>query len=152
MTKTETAQLLTLIAAFDRRTIGETDVEAWHLIVADLEPDDCMTAVREHYTDSREWLMPADVRRRALAAARRRAGQAARARIDAEIAEAERGEVTDRTHPLRALMAGAPIKYTPRADWQTRRAITAAPREPFTAAELEAAAAALNAAAAEAQT
>lgn len=62
MTKAETARLLALITAFDRRTTGEADVEAWHLVVGDLNATDCAQAVRDHFARSREWLMPADVR------------------------------------------------------------------------------------------
>ena len=150
MTKTETAQLLTLIAAFDRRTIGETDVEAWHLIVADLEPEDCMQAVREHYTTETRWLMPADVRSRAEATARRREGQRRNAEREAEIAAENPGELTDRERPLAALMAGTPIKSAPRRSWQERRAIAPGPsKPPFTDDELRAAQAELDKAAQE---
>lgn len=92
MTKAETARVLTLIAAFDRRTIGEADVEAWYLVLSDLPADDCAAAVREHYTTSTDWLMPAHVRRLAEIIARRRAGSQARARIDAQIAAANGGD------------------------------------------------------------
>ena len=40
MNKAETAELLTFAAAFDQRTIGNADVEAWALTLADLPWDD----------------------------------------------------------------------------------------------------------------
>lgn len=61
MNRSETAQLLTKIAAFDRRTIGEADVMAWHEIVEPLNLAECLAAVRDYFTDTREWCMPSDV-------------------------------------------------------------------------------------------
>jgi hypothetical protein len=147
MTKTETAQLLTLIAAFDRRTIGETDVEAWHLIVADLEPADCMEAVRAHYMTEVRWLMPADVRTFAVTAARRRVGAGKQAELDAALEEAECGQVSAQERPLRALLAGTSVKSAPRPSWRDRRVpVPLVEKPPLTAEELAAAKAALDAA------
>lgn len=125
MTKTEVAQLLTLISAFDKRTVGQGDVEAWHLIVKDLEPDDCAAAVEHHYKTSRDWLMPADVRSFALAAARTRAGQAARAKIDAEIA-AENPTAELRERPVAALTVGRTIPVGDPERVERRAALRAA--------------------------
>lgn len=115
MTKAEVAQLLTIIAAFDRRTIGEADVEAWHLVVGDLDAADCAEAVRTYFTDSREWLMPADVRKLAIAAERNREGLRRLAQRDAEIA-AENGGDPDR----KAITAGGPA---PEVSQAMRRSI-----------------------------
>lgn len=72
MNRTETALALTLTAAIDRRTIGETDVEAWHLTLGDLDYADVRDAIAEHYRTSRVWLMPADIRERVHQARRTR--------------------------------------------------------------------------------
>lgn len=61
MTTDEVIDLLTLMASFDRRTVGEADVAAWYLAVGDLPSGDAQEAVLEHYRESREWIMPADV-------------------------------------------------------------------------------------------
>lgn len=149
MTKTETAQLLTLIAAFDRRTIGETDVEAWHLILADLDANDCADAVKAHFATSREWLMPADVRNAAVTAARRREGQRRRELLEREIAAENPPALETRERPLAALLAGTPIKSAPRRSWQERRALVPGrSKPPFTDEELRAAQAELDQAAA----
>ena len=124
MTKTEIAQLLTLIAAFDRRTIGEADVEAWNLILADLDVEDCMTAVREHYTESRDWIMPADVYRRATLAQRRREGEARRAALEAQIAAENPGAIAAR--PIAALTVGKPIPADDPVRTDRRRQLQAA--------------------------
>lgn len=59
----ETANLLTAMAAFDRRTIGEADVIAWQAVLPDAAFEDCLEAVKQHYAEETEWMMPAHVRR-----------------------------------------------------------------------------------------
>ena len=108
MTKAETARLLAMIAAFDRRTIGESDVEAWHLIVGDLEAFDCAAGVREHYAAKRDWIMPADVRTFAEAEARRREGRIRRAELNEQLRRETAGELQSR--PVAALTVGQPIR------------------------------------------
>ena len=149
MTKGNTARLCALIQAFDRRTIGDADVEAWRLVIGDLEPNDCMQAVREHYMTEARWLMPADVRTRALAAARRREGQRRREALEREIAAENPPALPTRERPLAALLAGTPIKSAPRRSWTERRALVPGPsKPPFTDEELRAAQAELDQAAA----
>lgn len=70
MTPEETGNLLGDCAAYDRRTVGEADVIAWHRIIGDLPYHDCQAAVIAHYTESREWIMPADIRSRVKRAQR----------------------------------------------------------------------------------
>lgn len=67
MNRSETAQLLTKIAAFDRRTIGEADVLAWHEILEPFPLADCLDAVRAYFSETREWCMPSDVVQRVQA-------------------------------------------------------------------------------------
>lgn len=138
MTKTETAALLTLIAAFDRRTIGEADVEAWHLIVADLEPTDCMAAVRAHYMTETRWLMPADVRAFAEAASRRREGLRRIAEREAEIA-AENPPAELHPRPVAALTVGQsiPVDDPVRAERRAELRKAAHSRREFVEAEAE---------------
>lgn len=64
MTLDETIDLLATCAAYDRRTIGKTDAVAWHAVVKDLPFADAQQAVFDHYSESREFIMPADVRTR----------------------------------------------------------------------------------------
>lgn len=63
MNLSETADLLTAMSAFDRRTIGDGDVIAWQSILPDASFEDCLEAVKQHYAESTEWMMPAHVRR-----------------------------------------------------------------------------------------
>ncbi len=72
MTPSQTAELLAMCSAFDRRTVGSMDVTAWHRVLGDVDHTDAQRAVADHYSDSRDWIMPADIRRRvkALRAAR----------------------------------------------------------------------------------
>ena len=64
MNRPEAAILLGVAAAFDQRTIGETDVTAWAEALAryDLEP--CRRAVIGHYTETTDRIMPAHITRR----------------------------------------------------------------------------------------
>jgi hypothetical protein len=63
MTPEETVDILTAAAAFDRRTVGRGDVAAWHAVIGDLDFADAQAAVMAHYRESRDWIMPADVRK-----------------------------------------------------------------------------------------
>lgn len=76
MTLDETIDLLTVAAVFDFRTIGEADACAWHAALGDLDFGDSRTAVIGHYRDSRERVMPADIRQRVKAIRRDRLDRA----------------------------------------------------------------------------
>lgn len=68
MNRAECAQLLTIVASYDRRTLGEADVISWQGAIGDLTFEECRTAVVKHYAEQTDWLMPAHVRRLALSA------------------------------------------------------------------------------------
>jgi hypothetical protein len=51
------------MASFDRRTVGDGDVIAWQAVLSDAPFDDCLEAVKQHYAEQTEWMMPAHVRR-----------------------------------------------------------------------------------------
>lgn len=59
----ETAELLAFAQAFDQRTVGRADVIAWQGVLVDAPFEDCHEAVRRHYTEHTERLMPAHVLR-----------------------------------------------------------------------------------------
>jgi hypothetical protein len=61
--RSETARLLATISSFNNRTIGEGDVIAWQSVLADVELPDAEEAVRRHFAENTEWVMPAHVRR-----------------------------------------------------------------------------------------
>lgn len=61
MTPAEVARVLAKASAFDQRTIGETDVAAWHEILGRFDYTDALQAVARHYGETRDRLMPADV-------------------------------------------------------------------------------------------
>jgi hypothetical protein len=63
MTRSEIALLLSAIAGRDQRTIGETDVLAWHEDLGDLDYADARAAVARHFRESTDRIMPAHVRR-----------------------------------------------------------------------------------------
>lgn len=63
MKNSEASALLTLAAAFDRRTVGKADAQAWALALGDIRLDDAREAVVAHFSESSEWLTPAHVRK-----------------------------------------------------------------------------------------
>ena len=70
MTPEETGDLLGVCAAYDNRQVDEIGTIAWFRVLGDLPYGDCETAVVAHYADSREWIMPADIRARVRRAQR----------------------------------------------------------------------------------
>lgn len=59
----ETSALLAMVAANDRRTVGDIDVEVWHDALDDMPFEDCRAVVREHVRQAlSNWLTPSDVR------------------------------------------------------------------------------------------
>jgi hypothetical protein len=58
----EVGLLLAKCAAYDRRTVGKADIEAWHDALSDLPFSDASTALTEHYTRTSNWVGVADVR------------------------------------------------------------------------------------------
>lgn len=68
MNREECAALLTVVASYDRRSLGEADVIAWHGAIGDMTFEECRDATVKHYASQTDWLMPAHVRKLALAA------------------------------------------------------------------------------------
>ena len=62
MKKSEATLLLIKCAAFDQRTIGEADAQAWAEVLDDIRLSDALDAVAGHYVVSRERIMPLDIR------------------------------------------------------------------------------------------
>jgi hypothetical protein len=62
MTPADAADILTIAAAFDRRKIGKADAIAWADALHDLDVRDCVDAVRAHFRESTDYLMPVHVR------------------------------------------------------------------------------------------
>jgi hypothetical protein len=129
MTLEETIDLLTVAAAYDRRTLGEGDAMAWHAAVGDLDFVDARKAVIGHYTDGTGWLMPAHVRQRVKAMRRDRLERSPAAAPPAELtgdpgryrAALQAGiRRTAGGFSLRRALGG-PIEGDPPADWKQAR-------------------------------
>lgn len=63
MNRSEAAMMLAQMQAYDQRTVGESDVIAWHALLVDAPFEDCQEAVRRHYAEQTDRIMPAHVRR-----------------------------------------------------------------------------------------
>jgi hypothetical protein len=74
--RAESTRLLAMCAAYDNRTVGEAAASAWALALVDVPFDDAGVAVVEHYRHSRDWVMPADIRRLVLSARGQRLARA----------------------------------------------------------------------------
>lgn len=62
MNASEAAQVLTAAALVDKRTVGEADARMWAEILPEtFGPRIAIEAVKTHYRESREMVMPADV-------------------------------------------------------------------------------------------
>lgn len=76
MNLAEAATLVARVALRDnRRTDGFTD-RSWHEDLQDLELDDCVEAVGQHFRHSTEWITTAHVRTRVVAIRKARHDQA----------------------------------------------------------------------------
>ena len=82
----DTAAVLATAAIFDFRTVGETDIMAWHKIVGDLDAEEALAAVFRWYRDRSDRLMPAHLREaiRLVRDDRRKAARIAEAEAAAE--------------------------------------------------------------------
>jgi hypothetical protein len=97
VTLDETIDLLAVAAAFDRRTVGEADAMAWQAAIGGLDFGDSRAAIVAHYQDTRDWIMPADIRKRVKAARRDR--------LERAIATAPDAELTDEPGRYKAALA-----------------------------------------------
>ncbi len=62
MNRNDIIDLLTVIAAGDRRTIGTADIDFWHTIVADVPKDLALEAVKRHFRERPGvWLEPGHI-------------------------------------------------------------------------------------------
>lgn len=106
MHKSHIAAVLGLIAARDRRTIGETDIRAWHQDIGDLDFDVACEAVSVHFRESTEYLMPAHLRRIAAGIIRERRRQLREAEEQRAIEQyaAAAGPLTDRSAEIQAFV------------------------------------------------
>lgn len=62
MTPDEAPEALACAAAYDRRTVGRMDVLAWVKALDDVTLRDALDAIHLHYRDTRDWIMPSDIR------------------------------------------------------------------------------------------
>lgn len=77
MNKAETALILAAAAARDLRTVGDADVLAWHEDLGDITYPDAREALKRHYRDSTDRIMPAHIRHHVRAIRDERRRQAA---------------------------------------------------------------------------
>lgn len=112
----EVGRLLGLMALADNRKPPEDDegskamIAFWLSMVGDLAYADAAQAVQAHYRESREWIMPADIRQRvaAVRAERLRAAGNLEERIPEELADRPLEYATRLKEITEAVRAGQP--------------------------------------------
>lgn len=114
MNYAETARLLAAASSVDRRQLDDATVATWHAILGDLDAGDALEALRRHFAQSTDWLMPAHIRDgvRAIRDQRRAREEAQQRRSIAEARNGDPGRVQRAIEGMRAV----------------RRAIADAPR------------------------
>lgn len=96
MNKFEVSRVLGKCAAYDKRTVGDADILAWHEILEYVDYTDGLDAVTRHYRQTRDFAMPADIL------------------THAKLAKADR-QRRERQQPA-ARLALPPSKFTPEAE------------------------------------
>lgn len=138
MTPREAAVLLTKLAAYDNRQPSEAAARAWAEVLIDVDLQEALDAVPEHFRQSTDWVMPAHIlrivedHRRERHRLQREAAEQERAAIEA----AQRGPVEDRSadvlqlvHQARTLLPdGKPdkLRYGTR-EWNRSRRLRERP-------------------------
>jgi hypothetical protein len=61
----DVVKLLAIASAFDNRKPNEAQAIAWAEVLDGLDPRDCVEAIKGHYKESKEYLMPAHIVARA---------------------------------------------------------------------------------------
>ncbi|MGW1059328.1 hypothetical protein [Micromonospora rubida] len=127
MNRSEIAALLGAMAARDRRTIGKSEVEAWHTDIGDLDFDVARDAVNQHFRSSDAYLMPVHVRRLAadITRERSRIAREERERLSIEAAQegrAGRNPVRDRSDDVTDMLATLRDRLGPSDPTVLRRA------------------------------
>lgn len=136
MTPAEVAKVLVKASAYDLRTVGETDVIAWHEALADIDFAEALIAVTVHFKDSTDRLMPAHIRRIVTARNPPKLGIGA-----PEIPPAvplERRSANSEIEQLRAILPATRASILRRREWYEAdrvrdRHLTAVPNPHFTA-------------------
>lgn len=124
MNKTEMAQVLTIASAIDNRKLSPEAVEAWFMVIGDIDYDVAVEAVKQHFDSSTDYLIPNHIRVLATKIVKMREASERRARLDAHLEMRERvieiewkrvesGEVVDRSK-LDSMLRG---------EWKTEWAI-----------------------------
>lgn len=80
MNKREIGQLLTMAALVDGRTVTPEACLMWHEVIGDIDYDMALEAVKDHFSRTTAWLLPAHVRDGVKAARARREVEDARQR------------------------------------------------------------------------
>lgn len=133
MTPEQTGDVLAKAAAFDQRTVGVSDVLAWHEAIGELDFADALAAVTRFYTMVTERrMMPGDLHQLVAEIERERRRESRLAIEAAQTPETDPRPLADRSPEIRefvdqvrgVLPEGDPDKLHPRAaHWRREQAV-----------------------------
>lgn len=104
MTRDEVIDVLSVVAAATRRTVGELDVTIWQGVIGSLDKADAIQAVGDHLRDKPGvWLEPGHVYQRARENTRNKSMNAVVAETKAAIEAAKPGEHSSAEHRRRLI-------------------------------------------------
>ena len=120
MTPEQTGKLLGICASYDNRQVDDIATYAWYRVVGDLPYGACETAVITHYSASRDWIMPADVRKHVKREQREVADHGRiRELLDADTYRSQvKAADTAFMRKLAARTNGVAIKAAPESDYE----------------------------------
>jgi uncharacterized membrane protein len=132
MTPLEAARILAKAAAFDQRTVGDSDILAWCEALDGVDANDALAAVSQHYSRATDRLLPAHVRQlvaeigRERRKAQREALEASQAlAIDSRPLSDRRAEIRDFVDNVRSVLpeGNADKLRTRDAYWRREQAV-----------------------------
>lgn len=121
MTPQEAAVVLGKCAAFDNRRPDPATTAAWaEALDPDLTLTDALVIVRDHYAESRDWIMPADINRRSRDIRRQRIANVLENRtpIPDGLGDEPHLEIAWRKHVMRSVGDGLSLDEAEASAWQ----------------------------------
>lgn len=112
MNRDDVIDVLTVVAAASRRTVGNADVDVWHAVICDLPKELALRAVRDHLRDKPGvWLEPGHIYERVRAIRREELDRESDGERDARQKALERKVEKDVDALAASKAIPGPVKY-----------------------------------------
>jgi hypothetical protein len=111
--RNDVIDVLSVVAAATRRSVGETDVDVWQAVIGDLSKDQCLLAVRDHLRERPGvWLEPGHIVERVKAKRRDELDRESDEERDERQQALERKVAEDVAELAEQKAIPGPLKYT----------------------------------------